>query len=158
MRRVFGRIPEDSGVLEAAVAGVSGRLRAGGVAVIAAANTGACSTAGDCTVGGDSASLAPVESSFPGTDLAEMSTRGEASSLTTEEWSTAHFSTPSMTTSSSPASTWVGAVVVRAVLGQPSPDTLLPCLGEAVTAESTVLESPDFTLMASSFAALTSTL
>jgi hypothetical protein len=41
IRRVFGRIAEDSGVLDAAVAGVPGRLIAGGVATIEAANTGA---------------------------------------------------------------------------------------------------------------------
>src|SRR5450432_1254417 len=48
IRIVFGRRAEDSGVLHAAVAGVPGRLRAGGVATIEAANTGASSATGDC--------------------------------------------------------------------------------------------------------------
>jgi hypothetical protein len=74
-----------------------------------------------------------------------------------EGLSIARFSTLPVTVFS-PASALVGAVVVRAFLGHWSPDVLPPDFCDTPPAESSGFEPSYFTLLASSFAALTSTL
>lgn len=156
MRRVFGRIAEDSGVLEAAVAGVPGRLSAGGVATTEAANTVFGSVTGDCVAERGLLSRRPVESRFVGTDLAGSSLEGDAFT-TGDGVSVACTSWPPVITTFSSA-----AAVVRSATGRPGfgpgrPELLSTDSCKGVNAESSGWEASDAAVRDACFAGLAST-